>query len=238
MKILIAIPAYNEEAIIAGNIAALDNFLIGIKLEDEYLIVVADNNSTDRTGELVKQLAANNPRIEYLHVPTKGKGIALRTAWQKYTDNFDIFSFMDADLATGMAAFNPKIQAIKSGADMAIGSRYLSESKLNRSIVRKMFSAGYRFFLKILLGTKIKDFPCGFKALNKKTLLAVLPQVQNDQWFFDSELVYLASRQGFNIVEIPVEWHEPRSGENKSRVSLYKQTMEYLKELLRLRFRK
>ena len=203
--------------------------------EDEYLIVVSDNNSTDQTAEIVKNLNAQNYKISYLFVPQKGKGIAVLSAWKKYQADFDIFCFMDADLATDLSAFSPLINAIKGGADLAIGSRYLAESKLKRSFLRKIFSAGYRLVLKLFLGTKIKDFCCGFKAANQKVVRLIAPQVKNTEWFFDSEMLYLALKAGYKIKEVPVVWHEPRSGENKSRISLFRQSFEYLKEVITLR---
>jgi len=238
MKILIAIPAYNEAEIIKDNLIKLDNFLRTNLLADEYLIVVADNNSQDQTAKVVNELAGINQQIDYLFVEQKGKGIAIRSAWEKYLNEHDIFSFMDADLATGLEAFVPLIEKVKNNHDIAIGSRYLAESQNKRSLLRRCFSGGYRLVLRLLLGTKIKDFPCGFKAINKKTAQEILPLVKNNEWFFDSELIYLAWRAGYKIAEIPVNWQEPRTGENKSRVSLFKQTIEYLKELIRLRFRK
>jgi len=105
------------------------------------------------------------------------------------------------------------------------------------SLTRKIFSSGYRLILKIFLKTKIKDAPCGFKAINSKIKANILPQVENNQWFFDSELVILAERSGYKIKEIPVIWNDPRKETDKSRVSPISLSLAYFKQVLVLRKR-
>lgn len=238
MRILIAIPAYNEEKIIKENILQLNKYLEANLLTDDYLIVVADNNSTDQTAQISKELAAQNEKIDYFFVAQKGKGLAIKSAWQNYVNDFDVFVFMDADLATDLSALNNLIRELKNGAEMAIGSRYLKDSQVKRTFLRRLFSLAYRLFLKIFLSTKIKDFPCGFKAVNQKVVKNIIPQIKNTTWFFDTEMVYLAEKQGYKIKEVPVKWHEPRTKENKSRVNLFKVSWQYFQEVLRLKFRK
>ncbi|MBD3359420.1 MAG: glycosyltransferase [Candidatus Buchananbacteria bacterium] len=236
MRILFVLPVYNEEKIIKENLLQLNTYLAD-NLVDEYLIVVADNNSTDRTAEQIQKLVEQNKNIYYFFIKQKGKGLAIKAAWQKYIDSFDVFIFMDADLATDLSATNGLIQEIKNGADMAIGSRYLKEAKVKRTVLRRLFSLVYRLFLKIFLGTKIKDFPCGFKAVTPRIVKEIIPQIKNNTWFFDTEMVYLAEKNNYKIKEVPVKWHEPRTKGNKSRVNLLKVSWQYFKEVLRLKFK-
>lgn len=238
MKILIAIPAYNEAKILRQNIEQIVTFIRTNFSQDQLKIVIADNNSKDNTRQIADQLMAEYPEVGYLFVGEQGKGYAVIAVWQKWQAEYDIFSFMDADLATDLAALPDLIEGIKQGNDLVIGSRYLKGSRINRTIARRIFSFGYHLFLEILLGTRIKDMPCGFKALNKKVLQEIVPQITNRTWFFDSELVYLAEKNGFKIKEIPVNWQEPRQAEDKSRVNLTKVTYLYLKESLRLRWQR
>jgi len=237
MKILVVIPAYNEEKIIKLNLIILDSFLRSNLKNDQYLIVVADNNSTDATGEIIKKLETQYASIKYLYLPQKGKGLAIRTAWQKYRDEFDLFGFMDADLATDLTAFPALIEGIKQGNDLVIASRYLPQSQTNRSLLRRFFSFGYRLVLKIIFGTKIKDFPCGFKMVSQAVVKNIVPKIESNQWFFDSELLYLAEKAGYKIKEIPVNWREPRTKETRGTISLRKQSIEYLKAVIKLRLR-
>jgi hypothetical protein len=88
---------------------------------------------------------------------------------------------------------------------------------------------------RILLGTQVRDLPCGFKAVNKRVVFEIVPRVVNRAWFFDSELVLLAEKQGYRISEIPVSWKEPRENEDKSKVNIASVSLQYLSELLRMR---
>ena len=204
MKVLIVIPVYNEEKIIINNLKQLFQYLEENLADYDYQVVIADNVSTDQTALLVKNLSATLANLEYLYISQKAsKGAAVIKAWQKYQNDFDVFCFMDADLATDLEALLPLVKAIEyDGYDLAIGSRYLKDSKVKRTFSRKIFSLTYRLFLKIFLGTKIKDFPCGFKAVNQKIVKEIIPQIKNQTWFFDSEMLYLAEKAGYKIKEI------------------------------------
>ena len=234
MKILIVIPAYNEEKILRENILEVFNFCRA-NLKIDWQIVIADNNSSDRTSLIGRGLVGQYPKVDYLLVEKQGKGAAIRAGWQNFSA--DIYSFMDADLATDLSALPRLIEAISQGYDLVIGSRFHPRSEIKRSLTRKIFSSGYRLILKIFLKTKIKDAPCGFKAINSKIKANILPQVENNQWFFDSELVILAERSGYKIKEIPVIWNDPRKETDKSRVSPISLSLAYFKQVLVLRKR-
>jgi len=238
MKILIAIPAYNEAKILTENLIKIYQFCQANIIGHDWKIVLADNNSKDQTAEVVKNLTEKYSQIEYVFEGRQGKGIAIRTAWQKNQAEFDIFIFMDADLATDLSALPKLIEGFSHGNDLVIGSRNLKDSEVEKSFLRHLFSFCYRLVLKIVLQTKIKDLPCGFKAINKKVLENIIPQVKNTTWFFDSEMIYLAEKKGYKIKEVPVKWAEPRDGDDKSRVSLLKVSWQYLREILRLKFGK
>jgi len=238
MKILIGLPAYNEAKILAANVLKLVQFCRENIVSDNYKIVISDNNSKDETSQVSQSLISQYPEVDYLFVPTQGKGYAIEKPWLEGESRYDIFIFMDADLATDITALPRLIEAIKSGYDLAIGSRYLKESQVKKSFGRQVFSFCYHLVLKILLGTKIKDMPCGFKAANAKIIKNIVPQIKNHTWFFDSEMVYLTEKAGCKIKEIPVHWVEPRLGDDKSRVNLFKVSFLYLCEALRLKFGK
>jgi hypothetical protein len=89
----------------------------------------------------------------------------------------------------------------------------------------------------ILLHLKINDIPCGFKSINNKVKENILPKVKNEQWFFDSEMVVLAEKQGYKIRKIPVVWQDPRSGQDKSKVKTLSLSVEYFKKVLELKKR-
>ena len=238
MKVLIVIPVYNEEKIIKNNIIFAYKFFQASLSGYDWKILVADNCSRDLTGSIVKGLLNEFPNLEYLYFDQKGKGLAVLGAWQKYKDDFDIFAFMDADLSTDLSSFLPLIQAIENGFDLAIGSRYLKDSVVNRSALRKVISWFYRKIAWIILGTRIKDLPCGFKAVNRKVVKEIVPKVKNTNFFFDTELIYLAEKENYKIKEITIKWHELRVGIDKSKVNILRVSWLYLRELLKLRSRK
>ncbi|MDX9893619.1 MAG: glycosyltransferase [Patescibacteria group bacterium] len=232
MKILIVLPALNEEKIIAANVKKLVDFCrqnLGLGWQ----IVIADNQSTDRTAELASQMVNYYPNVSYLNVSKRGKGAAIRAGWNH--SRADIYCFMDADLATDLSALLELIVAFTQGADLVIGNRFHPHSRVKRSWLRKIFSFGYRFVLKLFLGLKIKDAPCGFKAISQDIKDNVLTLVEDDQWFFDSELLIWANKLGYRIKDIPVIWHDPREGLDKTRVKPVSLSLAYFRQVLLIR---
>lgn len=234
MRAIIVIPAYNEGKILESSILKIVNFCQN-NLKIDWQIVITDNKSTDQTSVIGKALAQKEPQVEYLYTGYQGKGAAIKAGWQKYLA--DIYCFMDADLATDLSALPKLIEGIKEGYDIVVGSRFHQDSQCRRSLSRKLISQGYRLLLKLILGVKINDAPCGFKAINDRVKKTILPQVKNQEWFFDSELVILAEKQGYKIKEIPVIWQDPREGKDKSRVKTISLSWAYFKQILALRKR-
>ena len=232
MEIIIAVPAYNEELVLKSNILKLLDFCQS-NLSDDWRVVVADNNSTDKTAEIAQTLASQNFNCDYLLVAKPGKGNAIKTAWLNY--QADVYIFMDADLATDLSALPQLVEKIKAGYDIAIGCRFHRESIVSRSVIRNILSYGYSYLSRLYLGIKIKDPACGFKAISDRVKKTILPMIGNNQFFFDSELVILAGRQVFKIAEIPVKWQESNTAGRKSRVNLFKTIWEYLSNLNRIR---
>jgi glycosyltransferase involved in cell wall biosynthesis len=233
MKILIAIPVYNEESILAENAKKIYDFFKK-NITDDWQIVIADNNSNDRTGNIGKDLEKNFKEIKYLYISEKGKGRAIRAAWENA--EADVYIFMDADLATDLSALPALVAAVsQENFDLAAGSRFHKNSKVKRSFLRKFISRAYRFILRLALRSKIKDAPCGFKAVNSKIIKNIVPQIKNNEWFFDTELVILAEKNNYSIKEIPVIWTEHKKIGRKSRVNFIKVSLGYLKEIWRLK---
>lgn len=224
----VVIPVYNEEHVLAQSIATLRGFLEE-NLAQEWKIVVADNASTDKTWEIAQALSQEHPDIVAMHLNEKGRGRALRKAWLESAA--DIVSYMDVDLSTELAAFPKLIQAIEEGYDIAIGSRLLPGSSVKRSFKRELTSRSYNFVIKAMFFTKFSDAQCGFKALSSKAAQELVPLIQDQAWFFDTELLILAEKKGYRIREIPVVWIE----DPDTRVAIAKTVFADLKGLLRLR---
>ena len=226
----VVLPVYNEEHVLAQSVATLKQFLES-NLPHPFRIVIADNASTDKTWELAQALSQEHSDVICLHLDEKGRGRALRYAW--LDSSADIVSYMDVDLSTNLEAFPNLIQAIEEGYDVAVGSRLLPPSSVKRSAGRELTSRSYNLLIKAMLLAKLSDAQCGFKALSIEAVHELVPLVQNEGWFFDTELLILAHKKGYRVKEIPVAWVE----DPDSRVSVTKTALEELKGLLRMRFR-
>lgn len=232
MKLLIVIPTYNEEKIIEKNILELFNFCQKNLKNLQWKIIIADNGSNDKTIEKTLELSKKYKGINFLNLKQKGKGRAVIEAWKK--EIADIYCFMDADLATSLQVINLAVKFIETN-DIVIGSRYIKGSTLQRPLIRICFSRFLNIFLNIFLKTKLTDTPCGFKFVNQKIVKDLLPKIKNCFWFFDTELLVLAEKEGYKIKEIPIEWRE--KGERKTKVNLLKTSFNYLKEIIKLKIR-
>ena len=234
MKLNITIPCYNEEKILKNSITTLYNFLNKNIEEKEWNIVIVDNNSTDNTKEVSKQLTKNFDRVKYVFTENKGKGIAIKTGWKKF--DADIYIFMDADLSTDLSSLPDLISGIKKeGYDMVVGSRFHENSNVKRTTIRKIISYSYRLIKKILTGSTITDAPCGFKSTNNEIVKEVLPYVKDNEWFFDSELLIITENKGYKIKEIPVKWEDIRESGDSSRVQVLSLSLKYFISLIKLR---
>jgi len=233
MKLLVVIPAYNEEKILKDNTVLVYDFLKQNFSNFDWQLTIADNKSTDLTSYIAKSLEQDYVRIKYFYVDERGKGIAIKKAWQNFPS--DIYCFMDADLATNLSSLPQLIDAIVQGNDIAVGSRLIRGAQVKRSILRRLFSLGYHWLTRIITKTKIKDLPCGYKAVNKRVVEQIVPQVEDNEWFFDSELVLLAEKQDYKIKEVPVVWLEPKY--RISRVQPLVLSWRYFKNLTELKKR-
>lgn len=231
MKVVIAIPVLNEERVLRSTV---EQVLAAAAVPDwETALVIADNGSTDRTGEVAGVLAEAHPQVRYRRLETRGKGLAVRTAWTE--NSADVYVFMDADLATDLAALRPMVEAAAASGGLAVGSRFLPASRVERSLFRRLLSRGYRSFVRLALGTAVSDLPCGFKSASAAVIDRILPSVKDDSWFFDTELVIRSERAGFAIREIPVIWRDGRDPARRSKVAVFSLILEYISKVWRLR---
>ena len=225
----ITIPVYNEEGVLPRTIANLTEFLDG-NLSNPWQVTIADNASTDSTQAVSEMLARQHPGINYLRIPQKGRGRALRTAGLDSVA--DIVSYMDADLSTDLSHFPQLIAALESGSHIAVGSRLSKDSQVSRGFKREFISRGYNLLINSMFFTGLPDAQCGFKALTRATAEAIVPSIKNNNWFFDTEMLVIAAKRGFNIASVPVKWTDDPT----STVNVVSTAQEDLKGLLRLRF--
>jgi glycosyltransferase involved in cell wall biosynthesis len=265
----ITIPVYNEERTLASSIQKISSFLKS-NCNHPYEIVIAENGSTDNTFQIAKQLEQELPNVRALHVNEKGRGRAIKTAWQQ--SKADILSYMDVDLSTDLLAFPALIDALatesnrreysrednssdhvpspggegrvradvssakrtsvpKGGFDLAIGSRLLDPALTERGFKRETISRGYNLLVRAVFRTRFSDAQCGFKAITRRAAAELLPLIEDDAWFMDTELLVLAEKLGYRIFDLPVRWTD----DPDSRVQLWSTALADIKGLMRLR---
>jgi len=228
-KVLIVVPVYNEEKVLRKSIATLTSFLKDYK-NYEWKIVIADNNSRDGTGKIGKQLSLEYHGVDYLYIPRKGRGIALRTAWSQ--TECDFVSYMDVDLSTKLDALIRALEILRDGADIVVGNRLDKGSVVRRSFKREFVSRSYNVIIKLMLGVHFHDAHCGFKTGRREVVQRILPYIEDNEWFFDTEFLFYAERFGYKIVEIPVTWTE----DPDTKAKIFKDAYDDLRGLYRLRF--
>lgn len=228
----VVVPVLNEENNLSSNISELEEFLSHHLDGYEWKIIIADNGSTDSTLDVAKILSGQLSKVEYTGLKQRGRGIALREAW--LTSEADILAYMDLDLSTELNVFPALVEAIRvEGYDIAIGSRLKAGARvIGRSFKRELTSRSYSLIFRIMFLTDFIDAQCGFKALSRRTAQELVPLVRDTRWFFDTELLVLAEKNGYRIKEIPVTWTD----DPDSRVKLIGTAYEDMKGLLRLRF--
>ena len=230
-KVLVVIPCYNEEKVLEQSISSLREFLAGFP-DFTWMILIADNASTDTTLKVGESLSKKHSNVSVLHLDKKGRGRALSKAW---SDNkADVYCYMDVDLATGLEALPKMVDEILAGSDVAFGNRYLNESDTKRSVKRWILSRGYNILLKLFLGVGFTDAQCGFKAVNNKAVDEIIPKIEDNNWFFDTELLVLSEWHGLILTEIPVSWHEME----ETKVKTFETVSQYLNSIMRMRSRK
>lgn len=226
----IVVPVFNEARVLAANVRRLHGHARAVFADLEVRITVADSASTDATPAIARELEAELEGVRVVTLAAKGRGRALREAWG--TSGADVLAYMDADLSTDLAALEPLVRPLLAGeADIAIGSRRVGGARVQRSVKRELVSRAYNLLLGLLLDLPFADAQCGFKAGRAKALLPLLEEVRNQNWFFDTELLFLAERRGLRVVELPVAWDEDR----ESTVRLLATVREDLAGIRRLR---
>ena len=225
----VVIPVYNEEVDLPRNIPKLCDYL-RTYFPYRWSVVIADNASTDGTLDVARKLADDDPRVSVLHLDKKGRGRALKAAW--LASEADVVAYMDVGLSTNLWSFLPLVAPLTTGhSDLAIGSRLLKGATITRQWKREIISRCYNLLIKLLFRNRFSDAQCGFKALKRSVAQALLPHVEGDEWFFDTELLLLAEEYGLRIYEVPVDWIEDLD----SRVDIVSTALEDIRGLLRVR---
>lgn len=227
----IVLPVYNEAHVLGASVEKL--LTAGRDWNDfAWQITIIDNGSIDGTDEIGKKLAQADERVSFVRIDQKGRGHALRWAWSHTRAQYSLY--MDIDLSTGLDAVPRMVQELRDGADLVSGSRFHSESKVDRSLKREIIAQVYHRLVSIMFwSSSFGDPQCGFKGVRVDSIAPLLPAIENNHWFFDTELLLLADHCGREIRSIPITWVE----DPDSRVNLVQDIVDKLRGLVRVRLR-
>jgi putative flippase GtrA len=228
LDVEVVIPVLDEEATLELSVRRLHRFLSGT-FPFAWRIVVADNGSADRTPAIAARLAERLPGVEHVRLERRGRGLALREAWMRSPAR--VVCYMDVDLSTDLRALLPLVAPLLSGhSDLAVGTRLAGGARVVRGPRRELISRAYNRLLHVALRARFSDAQCGFKALRADVARALLPDVRDEGWFFDTELLVLAQRRGLRIHEVPVDWVD----DPDSRVAIVPTALADLRGIARL----
>lgn len=208
MLLSVVIPAYNEEDRIIRTIENTLSYLNQQSYKSE--IVVVSDGSTDNTEAVVKTGFHSTDRVKLrvlAYQPNRGKGYAVRFGMNRCDG--DILMFMDADYAVPIEYIENGMVLIQKGADIAIGSRVLADSKViaHQNVLREMSAKIYTFIQNRYLGIFFKDTQCGFKLFKADSARTLFRDQTIHSVLFDPEILYLAKRHHMQVEEFPVQWH-------------------------------
>ena len=200
-------PSYNEAARLGETLASVSRFCRDEL--DRYELIVVDDGSADDTEAVVREFE----EVRYLrNEVNRGKGETVKRGM--LAAELDTVLFSDVDLSTPIEEALALLKALEGGADVAIGSRrFNGEKQVRRSWPRRLMAWGWRILVHQLVLAGIHDTQCGFKMFRRQAARDILALQRLEGWAFDVEVLYLASRLGYSIVEVPVEWHE--SGDSR-----------------------
>lgn len=204
----IVIPAYNEEQRIGRTLEGTFEYLDAQSYDSEVLVV--NDGSRDRTAETVLRFAERSSgRLRLIENPgNRGKGYAVRNGMLQAAG--DIALFYDADLATPTSEIVKVITPIAENRyDVVFGSRALDRSLIgtHQSVARETIGKVGNLIQFMLTGLNFKDTQCGFKAFRREAAQTVFPLQQIDGFGFDPEILFIAKKQGWRLLETPVRWN-------------------------------
>jgi dolichol-phosphate mannosyltransferase len=209
----LVLPTFNE----AENIEPILRAACA-QLRDGDRILVVDDNSPDGTGRIADRLAEELVGVEVLHRPAKqGLGRAYLAGFRRALDGgADLVMEMDSDFSHDPADL-PRLIAAADGADLVLGSRYVSGGSVTDwGLVRRLVSRGGSWYARVVLGVGVRDLTGGFKCFRRSVLEALdLESVHADGYGFQIELTYRAINAGFTVVEIPIVFRDRRVGQSK-----------------------
>lgn len=204
----VIIPAYNEQERLPATLDIVAGYLDGRRLSFAEIIVVNDG-SRDGTADAAKAMMARDSRVRLLENPgNRGKGYAVRHGMREARGEWILFT--DADLSAPIEELDKLWDAVRAQeADGAIGSRALDRSLIGvrQSVFRETSGKFFNFVMRLITGLPYRDTQCGFKLFSRTAAQDVAARQQIESFGFDVEILYIAKKLGYRILEVPVRWN-------------------------------
>jgi dolichyl-phosphate beta-glucosyltransferase len=228
----LVIPAYNEAQRLEASLLALREHLASANVSHEVVLVV--ERSTDGTLELARRLTAGQAAFHVIGNETQlGKGHAVRTGM--LAAQGEIAFFMDADLSTPLTEISAFLAYFDAHPeiDVLVGNRAHARSEILKmqSIVRRKMGQTFNAVLRAIVGIRISDTQCGFKAFRHTARQAIFSRQKLNGFAFDVEVLLLAEKLGHRITDLPVQWKNSEG----SKVHLIRDSFRMLRDALRVR---
>ena len=200
----IVIPAHNEESRLPPSLEKIDAFLQEQAFEAE--VIVVENGSTDRTIEVTQTFIENHPYTRLIQAAVRGKGLAVKVGMQVATGQYRFIC--DADLSMPIEEIKKFLPPHVNGYDVIIATREGRQAqRIGEPEYRHLMGRVFNFIVRTLAIPKIQDTQCGFKVFRRVAAREVLPLQTIDGWGFDVEILFIALRHGFKLIEIPITWY-------------------------------
>jgi len=230
LDLSLVLACYNEEGHFDDSVAQIIEVLDNTRFS--YEIIFVDDCSRDRTRELIDATIARYPdkRLRRLfHEQNKGRGGTVADGFRMATG--EVVGFIDIDLETHARYIPSCVMVIRQGADVATGWRIY---RFNwRSLDRHLMSRGYAWLMRTLLNVDLRDSETGYKFFRRTSVLTLLDEIQDERWFWDTEIMVRAYLRGDRIVEIPSVF--VRRFDKRSTVNSMRDTWDYFLKLWRFR---
>ena len=206
VDVSVVLPAYNEEATLAETVTVTLERLADFLPDGSYEVIVAEDGCDDRTPAIADELAAEYDAVRHIHSDDRlGRGGALEFAFREAGG--ETLVYFDTDLATDMQHLAELVESVRTeGYDVATGSRWMPGAEVDRPAKRGVPSRGYNTLVRLFLRSDVRDHQCGFKAFDREALLSLMDEVEDDHWFWDTEILVRAQRAGYRVKEFPVDW--------------------------------
>lgn len=224
----IVIPAYNEENRLAQTLPKVAEFVEKQDYEAEVLVV--DDGSEDRTAEVVTAFSAQHPKIRLISAQHGGKGHAVRAGMLQAQGEYGFLC--DADLAMPITELPKFLPPQLNGYKVAIGSREIEGSiRYEEPFYRHLMGRVYNWLVKVMAVSGFEDTQCGFKCFHRSVIHDLFSHQTIDGFGFDVEVLYLAQKRGYSIVEVPIHWYY----QTESKVHPIRDTIRMVQDMITVR---